>query len=406
MLKLGEKIINQIYLGDKKIAKVFLGDKLVFQDSQPIFLESIVFDGNSWIDTEIIPNNETGACIHLSRATDDDMVVLGCRENSSTASRFFPCSLGWGAVSYGWNDYNYIKPNGYNLKIDTNKFYQQYTNYLNNRIVRVVEKTINLDITSEELINLIYSPTLSMFLGCANVGGKPNYYFKGAVSRCVITQGEQIVRDLRPCLNHKGVICFYDMVTKKYFYNKGTGNFAVGGQFVESVVFNGNSCIDTGITFQSCTVETLIRFENNGARQLMGFSSSSGYWWGAETNGRINSIPNTNAFQINKVNVQWTINDTASTFDRTITVNDTYSITAKGLSLASPSTCKIGALSVNGKDYPLYGNVYYSKIYDANGELIQDLRPLVDENGVACFYDLITGNRFYNTGTGTLTYTE
>ena len=36
MLKLGEKIISDIYLGDKKIAKVFLGDKLVYQANKPI----------------------------------------------------------------------------------------------------------------------------------------------------------------------------------------------------------------------------------------------------------------------------------------------------------------------------------------------------------------------------------
>ena len=47
MLKLGEKIINQIYLGDKKIAKAYLGDKLVFQSDKPIFVEYIESDGNS-----------------------------------------------------------------------------------------------------------------------------------------------------------------------------------------------------------------------------------------------------------------------------------------------------------------------------------------------------------------------
>lgn len=45
MLKLGEKIISDIYLGDKKIAKVFWGDKLVYQANKPIFLDYISFDG-------------------------------------------------------------------------------------------------------------------------------------------------------------------------------------------------------------------------------------------------------------------------------------------------------------------------------------------------------------------------
>lgn len=53
MLKLGEKIISDIYLGDKKIAKVFLGDKLVYQANKPIFLDYVHFDGNSYINTGI-----------------------------------------------------------------------------------------------------------------------------------------------------------------------------------------------------------------------------------------------------------------------------------------------------------------------------------------------------------------
>lgn len=200
-------------------------------------------------------------------------------------------------------------------------------------------------------------------------------------------------------------------INKLYLGDKKIAKVFLGDKLVykssqPSIVFSGNSCINTGIYFQSCTVETLIRFENTGTRQLMGFSSSSGYWWGAETNGRINYIPNTNAFETNKVSAQWIINDTTSTFDRTITVNNTYSVTAKNLALVAPDTYKIGSLSLNGKDYALYGNVYYSKIYNVDGELIQDLRPLVDDNGVACFYDLITGNKFYNSGTGTLGYSE
>jgi hypothetical protein len=49
--------------------------------------------------------------------------------------------------------------------------------------------------------------------------------------------------------------------------------------------------------------------------------------------------------------------------------------------------------------------VKYNEIY-VNGELIQDLRPYVDEDGTACFKDVVTGNLFYNQGTGTLGYTE
>ena len=52
------------------------------------------------------------------------------------------------------------------------------------------------------------------------------------------------------------------------------------------------------------------------------------------------------------------------------------------------------------------GNVYYHKFTDINGKVIQDLRPYVDSNGVACFKDVVTDTLFYNSGTGSLSYIE
>lgn len=38
-------------------------------------------------------------------------------------------------------------------------------------------------------------------------------------------ENNKLVQDLRPCLDPQGVPCMYDEVSKKYFYNKGTGTF-------------------------------------------------------------------------------------------------------------------------------------------------------------------------------------
>lgn len=59
--------------------------------------------------------------------------------------------------------------------------------------------------------------------------------------------------------------------------------------------------------------------------------------------------------------------------------------------------------------------IYSYQVFDGNMNLIQDLRPALDYNNVACMYDMVTGKYFYNQGTGelkaggsigTLTYTE
>lgn len=45
------------------------------------------------------------------------------------------------------------------------------------------------------------------------------------------------------------------------------------------------------------------------------------------------------------------------------------------------------------------GKIYYFQIYD-NDVLVRDMIPVVDSNGVACMYDKVTNEFFYNQGTG------
>jgi hypothetical protein len=46
-----------------------------------------------------------------------------------------------------------------------------------------------------------------------------------------------------------------------------------------------------------------------------------------------------------------------------------------------------------------YFKLYSSKIYE-NYVLVQDLIPVIDNNGVACMYDNVSKQCFYNQGTG------
>ena len=48
---------------------------------------------------------------------------------------------------------------------------------------------------------------------------------------------------------------------------------------------------------------------------------------------------------------------------------------------------------------PMTGYIYYTKIWD-NDVLVRDFIPVLDSNGVACMFDKVTGQFFYNAGTG------
>jgi len=47
---------------------------------------------------------------------------------------------------------------------------------------------------------------------------------------------------------------------------------------------------------------------------------------------------------------------------------------------------------------------YSCKIYDSQNNLIRDFIPVIDENNVACLFDLVENKLYYNDGTGTFSY--
>ena len=49
--------------------------------------------------------------------------------------------------------------------------------------------------------------------------------------------------------------------------------------------------------------------------------------------------------------------------------------------------------------------IYYAKIWD-NGTLVRDYIPVLDKGGVACLYDKVNKQFYYNAGSGAFTYAE
>ena len=207
--------------------------------------------------------------------------------------------------------------------------------------------------------------------------------------------GEKIIKNLY--LGDRAIKKAY--LGDKLVYKK------AGGRFVKSILFDENSFVNTGIKHQTCTIECRIRFEETGTRQLMGFSLSTAGYWGAGASGTFDYLTNTNALDMTDVVLEFNTDNTSAP---TLTLYaDGRSRTSTGTTVTS-GNYKIGSTGDKSGDTYLYSSrceVEYNKT-TINGELIQDLRPYVDENNVACFKDIVTGNLFYNQGTGTLGYTE
>lgn len=391
MLKLGEKIISDIYLGDKKIAKVFLGDKLVYQANKPIFLDYVHFDGNSYVDTGI--------------ALQTCTVETAVKYEYNNTRRMLSGWVGYNNLYWGMQTNGQFELGGGELNSNTN-----LTDYTEIKIVYDINaltatpmvdgytKTYTISSSSPEKYTIGCSVPTS---GNKVIG---NVYYH----RFINAEGE-LIQDLRPCLDTKGVVCFYDLITRTYFYNKGTGTLTAGNKikFVDYVTTDGNSYIDVDFcpsdnTYIEYTFEVLKKPANFqglfGSRQDTAYYTYNVFVTGSQAfridYGRYDETAY--FFDLNK---KYTI----KAGDNAVYLNDellkSYTVSYKG---TSPYSMFLGNFNNKGTLYATgtAQNIYPCKIKE-NNVLVRDLRPCVS-NGVVGFYDMVTGKIFTNAGTGEL----
>ena len=433
MLKLGEKIINQIYLGDKKIAKVFLGNKLVFQAGKPIFIEYIESTGTQYIDTGINGTEVTrfvikGTC--LPSGQNNSQFLGGTQSSSYT---FFGARYRTAEMKTNW-----YCTNSADISIGDPSH------------LSIIEATIESKTSQYGTLTDLVDGSVKEFVKFStSQWGFPNenlLLFGGDSQRrspnatCYMLQlytKDGLVRDLRPCIDAKGTVCMYDMVTKKYYYNQGTGTLTAGNKinFVDYIIFDGKSYIDTGykpnpnssvsVTYNphynsvfSCIFGTQDGADTNRFYALISSTpyrvqvnscKSSTAYFGISENGLVTNSNGTFTSQQQKVEL------TIDNYNKQISVKSdeltkTYNTEQYSSTHHTPE-CRysmlLGDRSSGG--VPSTSNRFKGEIYGfeimESGELVQDLRPCVVA-GEACFYDMVTGKIFTNTGTGTLGYTE
>ncbi len=104
-----------------------------------------------------------------------------------------------------------------------------YSLYINKRTNDITAKAN--DIILNSTINGVVTTDKNIFLGGTNTDaagcdfGGNIYYFK-------IKKDGVLVRDLVPVLDPDGVVCFYDKVTKEFFYNR-NGPSLIAGPVIE-----------------------------------------------------------------------------------------------------------------------------------------------------------------------------
>lgn len=194
-------------------------------DSKIEFLEST---GEQYIDTGIIPDNDTGIQIvyypsmynHLNA---NDFFIVGLRNNTSN-TRWCIGKSGTEKVAfyYGYGIYNHA-PN-------QNRYDNKYIvslNYKNNKLFEVKDVAANNRTQQRDLSNLPFTPQYNIRL-FGGAGVDANYTkASGRLYSVIISQGNKIIMNLIPVrVGNTGYM--YDKISKQLFGNNGTGNFVLG----------------------------------------------------------------------------------------------------------------------------------------------------------------------------------
>lgn len=407
-IKLGEKILRDMYLGDKRIVKAYFGEKLVFEADKPIFVDYIESTGTQWIDTEYImtSDNQEVECEFQYTDSSGTQCLSGTLPGANR-----------GITPYTNNDgYFYVHTGQPAVLKFTNFDYSvKHSLYVKAVVGQgVYGKLDNTEQTTTTVLTTI-NKSNAYFLFCRNngVNNKPDTsYFKGRIYRFKMKDDGVVVRDLKPCLHPKTFeACMYDTVSHKYFYNKGTGNFIPAPRFVEYLESDGNQWIDTQYIISSeniklnikTNISTLETLKTLCGSQIDGYNGFGGLIYYNSSYGGlgvcVGTNYNNNTYSPITAGVDYEIEHTANNGVATLTKNGVKNTTTYTGTLISNNTWYLFWSNGGTSAYKIKAKIYYARLED-NGVVVRDLRPCLDSNNVACMYDMVTGTYFYNKGTG------
>ncbi|MBR2125211.1 MAG: hypothetical protein IJ943_00575 [Akkermansia sp.] len=184
------------------------------------FLEST---GEQYINTDYIPDNNTGiSCIHEYRSASDT-IIFGCRNSASTETRFY-CTRGvrssehTATDGFGWGQWTIIRSTIQTIRTRLTGS----LNWLNSMKARH-------PIYHTNLTELPYRPNCPLYLFAANIGNQVSLAASARIWRAGISAYNHIVHYFIPALTSDGIPCMYCPLSKKTIFNEGNGSPLVAG---------------------------------------------------------------------------------------------------------------------------------------------------------------------------------
>ena len=401
----------------RKIKKGYVGvNSLIYTPVD--YIES---SGTQYIDTDIYPNANIHCIVdfQMNSIPTSSEIVAGAWEGS--AGMLFGVHVANGLTNFEFA-FGTSAWAGNTITADTNR-HMLYMNDENGD-----GRLDNTVLASHSNVTSLTNTTYKIYLFRCN--GSVTYYSKCKIYSCKIYDNDALVRDYIPVLDSNNVACLYEKVENKFYYNKGSGTFTAGtsGEAVYKDVAHlcfapyipieyvssgtGNEgitpFINTGVAPQD-NICIEIKFQANVSARSMSYLS--GVYQNGSGGQRIYVVgTSSSGFTCSCTSGDWYNFSSWNTNVNTIIYNDsskrvlfngTNKATVKTLGSANTNT--LGLFSTNPAESSRFlGKVYYYKIYNrTTGNLILNYVPMKrGSDGVAGFYDTVSGNFITNQGTG------
>lgn len=374
--------------------------------TQPIWLEYLQSDSNAFIDTGVSGNNNNlslNMTFYIENFFEYGAIFGNYIDEASNAFRVI-CAENTSRIYFNAN----TRCSNASTRSAVNFFGLKHT-------LRLERTKLTLDGVSSSIINvngtanntniaLFNRSVTNPYAIVRDLGLK--------IYSCQMYNGDVMIRDFRPCLHPKTLQpCMYDMVTKNYFFNAGTGQFKYEYTFdtLEYLETDGNQWLDTGYKPSNNTrvVGSALFNEWNGntANYVFGvFANRKNYGFNVGSNRRYFNVPWGASVGLHDSGVLIKPEfNTKFNFDISkngCVINDIEFIDSSRLTYAFSATESVYIGWSNGTTaLGMIGRIYPITIYE-NTVLKADYIPVRRLDGTVCMYDYISGEFKVNAGSG------
>ena len=402
--------VKELVIPEGVVASIACAGKVLWQKlalpPEYVALEYLEGTGTQYIDTGIMLTSNHSVEL-------DYQIKASPQYRTGLFGGLFTGSIRYGSLL---SPSNAALEHGYGT---SNVYWQQGIPDLERHVFRQEKNKIYVD---GALVHTFAAATFSTTV-TAKLGTFDYTNYKPAQARYFRSrwwEGDKLVRDFLPCYRkNDGKPGLYDTVSKSFFTNAGTGEFVFEKPaykrelaYLEST---GAQWINTGIcpTDSSIKSEVKIAYSSTNTGQLMGAGTA-----GTE---RFNFGVESGKFRFGFGGSWFDANSEVKTPDTAphIWVLDAEAkagyidgVEQKTTNTYLPGGSRAFVLFARGSNVNsaesgnrTKGKLYYAKLWNA-GTLVRDFIPVIDWSDVPCMYDKVSGELFYNAGSGEFLYGE